>query len=69
MSCKMEFWEGADRAGRPMWFSLPFAGLSRLVLDDPAAGETDLIAGRLYTLSLYISPEEKETIMRQAMAL
>ncbi|KAL3472280.1 hypothetical protein BJX99DRAFT_9106 [Aspergillus californicus] len=62
MSCHLEYWEGADRQGTPMWFGLPFAGFGRLVLAG-GCGESDLIEGRDYTLSLYISPEERATIM------
>lgn len=67
MSCHRDYWEGADARGTPMWFGLPFAGLGRLVLAGGLEGESDLIEGRPYTLSLYISPEEKEAIMSQAM--
>ncbi|KAL3466862.1 hypothetical protein BJX64DRAFT_249181 [Aspergillus heterothallicus] len=63
MSCHADFWEGADRLGQPMWFGLPFAGMGRLVLAGGAMGESDLIPGREYTLSLYISPEERRVIM------
>ncbi|KAL4805766.1 hypothetical protein BDV18DRAFT_12926 [Aspergillus unguis] len=67
MSCHSEYWEGADRMGSPLWFGLPFVGLSRLVLAD-GSGESDLIEGREYTLSLYVSPQEKEMIVAQAQA-
>jgi hypothetical protein len=63
MSCHAEYWEGADRMGRPMWFGLPFAGMGRLVLEGGQVGESDLIEGREYTLSLYVSPEERRVIM------
>ncbi|KAL4785983.1 hypothetical protein BJX76DRAFT_322707 [Aspergillus varians] len=69
MSCGLDYWEGADRRGTPMWFGLPFAGFGRLVLAGGVQGESDLIEGRQYTLSLYISPGEKEIIMAQAMGL
>ncbi|KAE8151671.1 hypothetical protein BDV25DRAFT_88586 [Aspergillus avenaceus] len=60
MSCNADHWEGADRAGQPVWFSVPFAGHTRLVLAGNPTGESDLIEGRYYTLSLYITPEEKQ---------
>ncbi|KAL2827820.1 hypothetical protein BDW59DRAFT_54890 [Aspergillus cavernicola] len=63
MSCHSDYWEGADRAGSPMWFGLPFVGLSRLVLAGGLGGESELIQGRVYTLSLYISPQERGAIM------
>ncbi|KAL4924596.1 uncharacterized protein BDV17DRAFT_274096 [Aspergillus undulatus] len=69
MSCHPEFWEGADRRGAPMWFGLPFAGMGRLVLADMGGGESDLIEGRQYTLSLYISPEERSMIMGMAQGM
>ncbi|KAB8227197.1 hypothetical protein BDV23DRAFT_30425 [Aspergillus alliaceus] len=59
MSCNADYWEGADRSGQPVWFSLPFAGHTRLVLAGDLKGESELIEGRYYTLSLYITPEEK----------
>ncbi|KAL5333316.1 hypothetical protein BJX70DRAFT_71558 [Aspergillus crustosus] len=64
MSCHPGYWEGKDRMGRAMWFGLPLAGLGRLVLK-PGEGEgvSELIEGRQYTLSLYISPEEKGVIL------
>ncbi|KAL4913084.1 hypothetical protein BDW62DRAFT_205888 [Aspergillus aurantiobrunneus] len=68
MSCLRDYWEGADRCGQPMWFALPFAGLGRLVLGPGLDGESDLIEGRHYTLSLYISPEERGAIMGEGMA-
>ncbi|RAH48850.1 uncharacterized protein BO95DRAFT_439962 [Aspergillus brunneoviolaceus CBS 621.78] len=69
MSCTAESWTGADRAGTPLWVATPFAGGSRLVLAGAAAqlqhqqGVSELIAGRYYTLSLYISPAEKAELM------
>ncbi|PYI25132.1 hypothetical protein BP00DRAFT_410219 [Aspergillus indologenus CBS 114.80] len=69
MSCTAERWTGADRAGTPLWVATPFAGGSRLVLAGAAAqlqhqqGVSELIAGRYYTLSLYISPAEKAELM------
>ncbi|KAL2871587.1 uncharacterized protein BJX67DRAFT_369714 [Aspergillus lucknowensis] len=62
MSCHLEYWEGADRLGQPMWFAVPVAGLARLVLAEDGGGESELIPGKDYTLSLYISPEEREAI-------
>ncbi|KAE8355731.1 hypothetical protein BDV28DRAFT_145916 [Aspergillus coremiiformis] len=59
MSCHAESWEGADRQGEPVWVSLPFAGHTRLVLAEDLDGESELIEGRYYTLSLYVTPEEK----------
>ncbi|KAL4875423.1 hypothetical protein BJY04DRAFT_224088 [Aspergillus karnatakaensis] len=66
MSCGLGCWEGRDRGGRAMWFGLPFAGMGRLVLATgmgEGEGESELIEGRQYTLSLYVSPEEKGVIM------
>ncbi|PYH86823.1 hypothetical protein BO82DRAFT_388413 [Aspergillus uvarum CBS 121591] len=69
MSCTAESWTGADRAGTPLWVATPFAGGSRLVLAGAAVqlqhqqGVSELIAGRYYTLSLYISPAEKAELM------
>ncbi|KAE8364537.1 hypothetical protein BDV27DRAFT_128312 [Aspergillus caelatus] len=62
MSCNTDYWEGADRSGQPVWFSLPFAGHTRLVLAGDPKGESELIEGRYYTLSLYITPEEKRDL-------
>ncbi|RAL11867.1 uncharacterized protein BO97DRAFT_87612 [Aspergillus homomorphus CBS 101889] len=61
MSCGAEAWTGADRGGVPLWVALPFAGGSRLVLagHKEKQGVSELIAGRYYTLSLYVSAEEK----------
>ncbi|KAL4794874.1 hypothetical protein BDV19DRAFT_364075 [Aspergillus venezuelensis] len=69
MSCHAEYWEGADRRGEPMWFGLPFVGMGRLVLAGGDGGESDLIEGRQYTLSLYVSPEERNTIMGMAQGM
>ncbi|KAB8068204.1 hypothetical protein BDV29DRAFT_184937 [Aspergillus leporis] len=62
MSCNADYWEGADRSGQPVWFSLPFAGHTKLVLEGDPKGESELIEGRYYTLSLYITPEEKQEL-------
>ncbi|PKX96167.1 uncharacterized protein P174DRAFT_459623 [Aspergillus novofumigatus IBT 16806] len=53
MSCNMEYWEGADRRGEPVWFA--------------SEGESELIQGRYYTLSLSITPQERREIF-DAMA-
>ncbi|KAI9368239.1 hypothetical protein BJX61DRAFT_546737 [Aspergillus egyptiacus] len=63
MSAHGDYWEGADRQGRPMWFGLPFAGMGRLVLAGPGGGESELVEGRVPTLSLYVSPEERRDIV------
>ena len=69
MSCHADYWEGADHLGRPLWYGTPFAGGTRLVLaDDPQEGESELIPGRSYTLSLYVSPEEKQAILLSSAA-
>lgn len=69
MSCHADYWEGADHLGRPLWYSTPFAGGTRLVLaEEPQDGESELIPGRSYTLSLYVSPEEKAAILFSAVA-
>ncbi|KAL6230512.1 hypothetical protein BDW75DRAFT_222531 [Aspergillus navahoensis] len=67
MSCHAEYWEGCDRWGNELWFGTRFCGVGRLVIV-PVDGrtESDLIEGREYTLSLYVSPEEKRVIMEQA---
>ncbi|KAL4971246.1 hypothetical protein BDW66DRAFT_163833 [Aspergillus desertorum] len=67
MSCHADYWEGHDRWGNGMWFGTRFCGVGRLVLA-PVDGqaESDLIEGREYTLSLYVSPEEKRVILEQA---
>ncbi|KJJ33719.1 hypothetical protein AFLA70_556g000451 [Aspergillus flavus AF70] len=67
MSCNADYWEGADRSGQPVWFSLPFAGHTRLVLAGDPKGESELIEGRYYTLSLYITPEEKRELAAGAV--
>ncbi|XRM43947.1 hypothetical protein ABZX51_007103 [Aspergillus tubingensis] len=59
MSCTETAWMGADREGRLMWVAMPFRGGSRLVLAGGLVGESEIIEGRYYTLSLYVSPEEK----------
>ncbi|PWY83559.1 hypothetical protein BO70DRAFT_290442, partial [Aspergillus heteromorphus CBS 117.55] len=59
MSCTSEAWTGADALGRPLWVALPFAGGSRLVLAGNPIGETEIIQGRYYSLSLYLSPQER----------
>ncbi|KAA8643487.1 hypothetical protein EYZ11_011897 [Aspergillus tanneri] len=59
MSCHAEYWEGADGQGEPLWYSVPFAGGTRLALAGDPRGESEMIEGRYYTLSLYISGEEK----------
>ncbi|PYH43669.1 uncharacterized protein BP01DRAFT_344352 [Aspergillus saccharolyticus JOP 1030-1] len=65
MSCTAEAWTGADRAGTPLWVAMPFAGGNRLVLasSQQQQGVSELIAGRYYTLSLYVSAEEKGELM------
>ncbi|PYH94074.1 UbiD family decarboxylase [Aspergillus ellipticus CBS 707.79] len=63
MSCTAEAWTGADVAGCPLWVALPFAGGSRLVLPGNPRGETEIIEGRYYTLSLYVSPEERRELV------
>ncbi|GIJ90251.1 hypothetical protein Asppvi_009204 [Aspergillus pseudoviridinutans] len=67
MSCNMEYWEGADRRGEPVWFAVPYAGGTRLVLAGDPSGESELIQGRYYTLSLSITPQERREIF-EAMA-
>ncbi|KAF4226030.1 hypothetical protein CNMCM8980_006005 [Aspergillus fumigatiaffinis] len=67
MSCNMEYWEGADRRGEPVWFAVPYAGGTRLVLAGSPRGESELIQGRYYTLSLSITPQERREIF-DAMA-
>ncbi|KAB8243940.1 hypothetical protein BDV35DRAFT_361297 [Aspergillus flavus] len=67
MSCNADYWEGADLSGQPVWFSLPFAGHTRLVLAGDPKGESELIEGRYYTLSLYITPEEKRELAAGAV--
>ncbi|GIC88865.1 uncharacterized protein Aud_005266 [Aspergillus udagawae] len=67
MSCNMEYWEGADRHGEPVWFAVPYAGGTRLVLAGEPRGESELIQGRYYTLSLSITPQERREIF-EAMA-
>ncbi|GIK06165.1 hypothetical protein Aspvir_001809 [Aspergillus viridinutans] len=67
MSCNMEYWEGADRRGEPVWFAVPYAGGTRLVLAGEPRGESELIQGRYYTLSLSITPQERREIF-EAMA-
>ncbi|EAW08926.1 uncharacterized protein ACLA_098680 [Aspergillus clavatus NRRL 1] len=63
MSCTMEVWEGADRYGEPVWFAVPFAGGTRLVLAGEPRGESELIQGMYYTLSLSITPQERREIL------
>ncbi|KAH2180804.1 hypothetical protein KXW61_002813 [Aspergillus fumigatus] len=46
MSCNMEYWEGADRRGEPVWFAVPYAGGTRLVLAGNPKGASELIQGR-----------------------
>lgn len=65
MSCQEEYWEGGDTSGNPVWFSTPFAGHTKLVLAGDPQGETEIIQGRHYTLSLSISPEEWQSILDQ----
>ncbi|KAH1268121.1 hypothetical protein KXV18_006821 [Aspergillus fumigatus] len=67
MSCNMEYWEGADRRGEPVWFAVPYAGGTRLVLAGNPKGASELIQGRYYTLSLSITPQERREIF-DAMA-
>ncbi|RHZ56253.1 uncharacterized protein CDV56_101355 [Aspergillus thermomutatus] len=67
MSCNMEYWEGADRRGEPVWFAVPYAGGTRLVLAGDPRGESELIQGRHYTLSLSITPQERREIFESAM--
>ncbi|KAL5365945.1 hypothetical protein BJX96DRAFT_160045 [Aspergillus floccosus] len=64
MSCNADCWEGGDATGQPLWYSLPFAGHTRLVLWGNPLGESELIEGRYYTLSLYVTPEEKKAIVQ-----
>ncbi|KKK27113.1 hypothetical protein ARAM_006495 [Aspergillus rambellii] len=64
MSCHQALWEGADATGQPMWYGLPFAGGTRLVLAGNPRGDSELIEGRYYTLSLYVSPEERADIIK-----
>ncbi|KAH8431659.1 uncharacterized protein LDX57_009315 [Aspergillus melleus] len=59
MSCHATHWEGADRQGEPLWFGLPYAGGTRVALAGDLRGESELIGGREYTLSLHVSGEEK----------
>ncbi|KAI9933773.1 hypothetical protein ASPWEDRAFT_104267 [Aspergillus wentii DTO 134E9] len=66
MSCEAEMWSGADAGGNAMWYSRPFAGGTRLVLAGNPQGESELIEGKEYSLSLYISPEEKEELFSGA---
>lgn len=63
MSCNQDYWDGGDTSGNPVWFSTPFAGGSRLVLAGNPQGESEMIQGRYYTLCLYVSPEEWESIL------
>jgi hypothetical protein len=62
MSCNMEYWEGSDRRGEPVWVAVPYAGGTRLVLAGDPRGESELIPGRYYTLSLSITPQERREI-------
>ncbi|KAL4890684.1 hypothetical protein BDV59DRAFT_183972 [Aspergillus ambiguus] len=63
MSCNASYWEGGDVNGQPLWYGLPFAGATRLVLWGNPQGDSEMIDGRHYTLSLYITPEEKQAIV------
>ncbi|KAL4900082.1 hypothetical protein BDW74DRAFT_171026 [Aspergillus multicolor] len=66
MSCMEDRWEGCDALGQGMWYGTRFCGTGRLVLADMGQAESDLIEGREYTLSLYVSPQEKSAIVDQA---
>ncbi|RDW72679.1 uncharacterized protein DSM5745_07851 [Aspergillus mulundensis] len=70
MSCLADRWEGCDRFGRGMWYGTRFCGLGRLVLAPGPDGqaESDLIEGREYTLSLYVSAQEKAAVAEQVQA-
>lgn len=65
MSCHQEYWQGGDASGNPVWFSTPFAGQTKLVLAGDPQGESEIIPGRDYTLSLSLSPEEWQSILEQ----
>ncbi|PYI02959.1 hypothetical protein BO78DRAFT_375932 [Aspergillus sclerotiicarbonarius CBS 121057] len=63
MSCSETAWTGADRDGRMMWVARPFRGGARMVLGGGLSGESEIIEGRYYTLSLYVSGEEREGLV------
>ncbi|PLB49143.1 hypothetical protein P170DRAFT_509755 [Aspergillus steynii IBT 23096] len=59
MSCHATHWEGADREGEPLWWGRKAAGGTKVVLVGEPESVSELIGGREYTLSLYVSGEEK----------
>lgn len=66
MSCHTDLWEGRDAKGTPLWYSLPFAGASRLALAQRRCGGSELVDGNSYSLSLYITPQEKTSVLSLA---
>jgi hypothetical protein len=47
---------------QPMWYATGFCGLYRLVLAGNPQGESELQEGGMYSLSIYLSQEDKASL-------